>query len=63
VDDDHRFDAACRKGMLAAAILHWIAAALMIRDMSRPSAWEYSAPARRYLASVLMELGTRLLTT
>lgn len=62
VEDDHRFDAACRQGMLAAAILHWIAAALMIWDEVRPSAWEYSAPARRYFASVLLELGSRVLT-
>jgi hypothetical protein len=56
--DDERFDHACRMGMLAAAILHWVAAALMIWNQVRPSsAWEYSAPTRRYFASVLVELG------
>jgi hypothetical protein len=54
--DDERFDHACRMGMLAAAILHWLALGLMIWNEVRPSsASEQSAPVGGSFASILGE--------
>ena len=54
MDDELRYALPCRLALLAGAVLHWVAAALLIMDMrSTSSNWEYSSIVRRLASNCL----------
>lgn len=42
MDTEARYQHLCRLGMLAAAVLHWVAAALILWPITGESTWNYS---------------------
>ena len=54
MDNDARYATACRMGLLAAAAVHWVGAALiMSNQFSNASTWEYSSSIRQLANAVL----------
>lgn len=47
VDTEARYQRLCRVGMLAAALLHWVAAALVLWPISGHGTWNYSGARER----------------
>jgi hypothetical protein len=54
MDDDARYFYACRLGLLAGAMVHWVGAAMLVSShFSSESTWQYSRPIRRLAVALL----------
>ena len=54
MEDELRYEFPCRMGMLAAAVLHWVAAGIMLLDRFAPAgSSDYTTRALAHLASAL----------
>ena len=57
MDNDVRYARACRLGLLAAAAVHWAAAALiMSNELLSASTWQYSRTVRRFALALVQTL-------
>ena len=55
MDDDLRYEFACRMGLLGVSLLHWAVAGLILFDRSGPSVWEFYTEAGWRFASSLAQ--------